>query len=135
MRRPSSFAGLIACVLLLQACGEQAVQRPGSPENDAGPSPGTRAVGELVARAQAKAPILFIGLDGADWQQLEPLLARGALPHLAGLRAASAWGELESEVPALSPLLWTSFPIGNGLHGDLTGHKGHFAKLICHISG
>lgn len=121
MRRPSSFAGLIACVLLLQACGEQAVQRPGSPENDAGPSPGTRAVGELVARAQAKAPILFIGLDGADWQQLEPLLARGALPHLAGLRAASAWGELESEVPALSPLLWTSMLTGVSplVHGIL----------------
>lgn len=75
-------------------------------------SHGPRTVGELAARAAAKPPILFIGLDGADWQQLEPLLAQGAMPHLARLRAASAWGELESETPALSPLLWTSMLTG-----------------------
>lgn len=57
-------------------------------------------------------PILFIGLDGGDWQQLDPLIAEGAMPHLASLRAASAWGELESETPALSPLLWTSMLTG-----------------------
>lgn len=67
---------------------------------------------ELAGRATARPPILFIGLDGGDWQQLEPLLAQSAMPHLARLRAAAAWGELESEVPALSPLLWTSMLTG-----------------------
>jgi tetratricopeptide (TPR) repeat protein len=76
-------------------------------------SPRSRTVGELERRAADRPPVVFVGLDGADWAQLEPLLAAGALPHLARLRAASAWGVLESETPALSPLLWTSMMTGH----------------------
>ncbi len=112
MRCPPSLAWLLACAALLQACSEEPAQRSAPRVSDAGSSAGVRTVGELAARAVAKPPILFIGLDGADWQQLEPLLAAGALPHLARLRAAAAWGELETEVPTLSPLLWTSMVTG-----------------------
>lgn len=112
MHRRASIALPLAAGLLLLACGKA----PSPLQEDAGGEPGwshgPRTVGELAARAAAKPPILFIGLDGADWQQLEPLLASGAMPHLAALRAASAWGELESETPALSPLLWTSMLTG-----------------------
>ena len=91
---------LLASGLVLQACGDtpqrQAAPRSSAVESSHAP----RSVGELAGRAVAKPPILFIGLDGADWQQLEPLLARGAMPHLAQLRATAAWGELESETPA-----------------------------------
>jgi len=103
---------LLAAGLVLEACGDtpqrRATPRPGAAEFSHAP----RKVGELAGRAQAEPPILFIGLDGADWQQLEPLLAKGAMSHLAQLRAASAWGELASETPALSPLLWTSMLTG-----------------------
>ncbi|MEO7796029.1 MAG: alkaline phosphatase family protein [Thermoanaerobaculia bacterium] len=117
MRFPATIALLFAPCLLLQACGdrsprESAERRPLPGPSAAGLSPAPRTVGVLAERAVARPPILFIGLDGADWQQLEPLLARGAMPHLARLRGASAWGELESEVPALSPLLWTSMLTG-----------------------
>ena len=109
---------LVAPLLLLQACGGPRPEAPpASPQTGPAPvpaagAPAARTVGELAARAVAKPPILFIGLDGADWQQLEPLLARGAMPHLAALRAGAAWGELETEVPTLSPLLWTSIVTG-----------------------
>lgn len=113
MRRRAAIALLLAAGLLLLACGNS----PSGLKDDAAAGPaasshGPRSVGELEARAAARPPILFIGLDGADWQQLEPLLTSGAMPHLAALRAASAWGELESETPALSPLLWTSMLTG-----------------------
>lgn len=121
MRHPS-IALLLAALLILPACGSPRPEASSasSPTTPA-PAPATataptahaaRTVGELAARAVAKPPILFIGLDGADWQQLEPLLAAGAMPHLAALRAGAAWGELETEVPTLSPLLWTSMMTG-----------------------
>lgn len=39
---------------------------------------------------------LVIGLDGATWRLLEPWLAAGDLPVLAGLIAAGARGPLRS---------------------------------------
>lgn len=54
----------------------------------------------------------IIGLDGADWDQLEPLIARGELPHLAALREGGASGILLSDRPMISPILWTSIATG-----------------------
>jgi len=112
MCRRASIALPLAAGLLLQACGNSPSRLQEDAAGESALSHGPRTVGELAARAAAKPPILFIGLDGADWQQLEPLVAQGAMPHLARLRADSAWGELESEMPALSPLLWTSMLTG-----------------------
>jgi tetratricopeptide (TPR) repeat protein len=61
----------------------------------------------------------IIGLDGADWDVLEPLMARGELPNLAQLRREGAWGVLQSDEPMLSPILWTS--IATGKTADLHG--------------
>ncbi|MEN8165596.1 MAG: alkaline phosphatase family protein, partial [Acidobacteriota bacterium] len=63
--------------------------------------------------------VWVIGLDGADWDQLEPMMARGELPHLAGLRDGGAWGILRSDMPMISPLLWTSIATGKApdVHG------------------
>jgi len=57
-------------------------------------------------------PIVVIGLDGADWQNAEPLMAAGRLPHLSALRAAGEWGSMRSTPPLLSPLLWTTAATG-----------------------
>ena len=56
--------------------------------------------------------ILIVGLDGADWQIAEPLIAAGRLPHLQSLRDEGAWGDIKTLTPALSPLLWTSVVTG-----------------------
>ena len=56
--------------------------------------------------------LLLVGLDGADWQIAEPLVAAGKLPNLARLRSGGAWGDLRSATPMLSPLLWTSIATG-----------------------
>src|SRR5262245_45419978 len=57
-------------------------------------------------------PIVLVGLDGADWQILDPLIQAGRLPHLARLRSRSAWGHMRSFEPILSPLLWTTVATG-----------------------
>ena len=56
--------------------------------------------------------VLFIGIDGADWQILDPLIAKGRLPHLDALVRNGAAGELRSLEPMLSPLLWTTMATG-----------------------
>ncbi len=70
-------------------------------------------------------PLLVIGVDGADWDWMEPLLARGELPHIAALRARGAWGVLRSRRPTLSPVLWTTIATGrshehHGIEGFAT---------------
>lgn len=58
------------------------------------------------------APIVLVGLDGADWLIIEPLLATGKLPNLEKLVRGGARAHLRSTPPLLSPLLWTSVVTG-----------------------
>jgi len=57
-------------------------------------------------------PILVIGLDGATYEILEPLLAAGDMPTLARLRDGGAWGVVRSVVPPITPAAWSSFMTG-----------------------
>ena len=56
--------------------------------------------------------VLLVGLDGADWDWIDPLIERGRLPTLARLKQEGAWGRLRSDHPMLSPLLWTTIATG-----------------------
>jgi len=62
------------------------------------PIPGTRA--------------LVIGLDGADWNVIDPLLAQGKLPNLARLIASGVRARLRTIDPILSPVVWTTAATG-----------------------
>ncbi|MFQ5701756.1 MAG: alkaline phosphatase family protein [Acidobacteriota bacterium] len=81
--------------------------------SQAAPAPPV-AAGALPRAARLKHPIVLIGLDGADWQILDPLIERGVTPNLARLKARSAWGYMRSYEPILSPLLWTTVMTGKG---------------------
>jgi predicted AlkP superfamily phosphohydrolase/phosphomutase len=78
--------------------------------------------------------VFVLGLDGATWDVLEPLIQDGLLPNLARLREQGAWGTLRSVFPPLSPVAWTGVMTGknSGKHGIFEflehGHdplKGH----------
>ncbi|MBD3235600.1 MAG: hypothetical protein GF330_02720 [Candidatus Eisenbacteria bacterium] len=57
-------------------------------------------------------PVVVIGLDGATWDLLQPWIDAGELPTLAAIQRGSAWGELQSIVPYLSPPAWASAVTG-----------------------
>ena len=63
--------------------------------------------------------VLLIGLDGADWNIMDPLINAGRLPNLGRLVRAGARGRLHSITPMLSPVIWTSIATGvsPGRHG------------------
>ncbi len=66
-----------------------------------------------------KRRVLVIGLDGATWDILNPLMRDGKMPHLKKLLDASAKGVLMSSIPPVTAAAWTCFSTGKnpGKHG------------------
>lgn len=65
-----------------------------------------------AAGAPAQARVVLLGIDGASWSVIDPLLAAGELPELAALLARGAGAELETVEPVISPVVWTSIATG-----------------------
>lgn len=66
--------------------------------------------------------LLIVGIDGAAWETLEPLLDEGALPTLADLRGRGRWGVLRSSMVPESAQAWSMAQtgVGAGRHGVFT---------------
>ncbi|HEY1252808.1 MAG TPA: alkaline phosphatase family protein [Thermoanaerobaculia bacterium] len=64
--------------------------------------------------AGARPPILWLGLDGLDWQLLDRLVAEGRMPNWKRLTAEGYTARLESFSPPLSPIVWTTIATGVG---------------------
>ena len=62
--------------------------------------------------ALSGAKLLVVGLDGADWAIIDPLLAQGRMPNLAGLVKRGVRAKLLSMSPMLSPVVWTTVATG-----------------------
>lgn len=62
---------------------------------------------------------LVIGIDGADWDIIEPLVAAGELSNVKELMDCGYAGDLESVTPPVSAPAWASFSTGTnpGKHG------------------
>jgi len=56
--------------------------------------------------------VVLLGLDGADWLVLDPLIEAGKVPTLARLRSRGRTGTLLATPPLLSPILWTTIATG-----------------------
>jgi Flp pilus assembly protein TadD len=90
---------------LLASCREG----PGNPA-----AGGVPRVPALAKAAHDGRPVVFVGLDGADWQLLDGYMARGLMPNLAVLARDGRAGVLRTQQPPLSPLLWTTMMTGVG---------------------
>jgi len=75
-------------------------------------NPGTGTIQAIVENSRKTPPVIFLGLDGADWQLLDSYVRDGNMPNLARLVAEGTSGTLETLHPALSPLIWTSMMTG-----------------------
>jgi predicted AlkP superfamily phosphohydrolase/phosphomutase len=71
------------------------------------PAPAERGHGEPPV-----GHVLLIGLDGATWDLMHPLILRGELPNIERIRREGAWGNLESDEPMASPRLWATIATG-----------------------
>jgi len=66
-----------------------------------------------------KGGVLVIGLDGATFDLLHPLMSSGIMPNLANLMKIGASGALQSTIPPVTGPAWASFQTGThpGKHG------------------
>lgn len=70
-------------------------------------------------KGNEKIKVMVIGLDGATFDILSPLISQGKLPSLESLIQNGASGNLKSTMPPLSPAAWSTFQTGKnpGKHG------------------
>ena len=63
--------------------------------------------------------LLVLGLDGATFDVIEPLLERGGMPNLRRLMDGGASGRLRSTLPPVTAPAWSTFMTGRdpGGHG------------------
>jgi predicted AlkP superfamily phosphohydrolase/phosphomutase len=78
-----------------------------------------------------------IGLDGAAWHLLDPLLEQGVMPRLQRLRERGNAGTLTSTVPTYTPPAWTSAATGvnpgrHGVYGFIEGHAQDERQELMH---
>jgi predicted AlkP superfamily phosphohydrolase/phosphomutase len=56
--------------------------------------------------------VILIGLDGATWSVMNPMILKGQLPNFSKLVKSGAVGSLETILPTFSPIIWTSIATG-----------------------
>jgi len=76
--------------------------------------------------AEQRAPVVVLALDGVEWSILRPLMEAGRAPNLRALAERGIAGELETDLPTYSPLLWTS--VATGMRPKTHGVR-HFAEV------
>src|ERR1700681_2854207 len=106
MRRKIVPLVLAVLVVLSVAACKQSPQ----PITSAGPS--ATAVPEIARAVHGGRRVLFVGLDGADWQLLDGYMQAGLMPNLAALAKEGRTAVLTTIPPPLSPLVWTTMMTG-----------------------
>jgi tetratricopeptide (TPR) repeat protein/predicted AlkP superfamily pyrophosphatase or phosphodiesterase len=116
--------GVAATALVARVAPAGTLPPPAAPavasaSSGEGGGAGATAGGPMPTLRPTGARVLMIGLDGADWDTIDPLVRQGRLPNLARLIARGVRAPLRSYDPMISPLLWTTMVTGVGpdLHG------------------
>jgi hypothetical protein len=73
----------------------------------------------LTPAVSAAPRVVLIGVDGATWNVIDPLLAEGKLPNLAALMKRGVHADLATVEPVNSPTVWTA--MATGQPPDVTG--------------
>jgi tetratricopeptide (TPR) repeat protein len=115
-------AALAAALGAAAACGRAAGPPPApgasaaaarpAPPPVSTPSAVPAPAAELARAARPGRQVLFVGLDGGDWQLLDGYMADGTMPTLAALARQGRSGVLQTIQPPLSPLVWTTMMTG-----------------------
>jgi len=68
--------------------------------------------GTITSETIRNSPLIVIGIDGATWDVIDPMIAAGELPNFARLKNQGAYGSLITVGPQVPPVVWTSSSTG-----------------------
>ena len=122
--RPSR-AGVLCALLLVLAAPACRRREDAVAGSAATPSAATSArapstpiedadVAERAPRTTGGPRVIWLGLDGLDWELLDRLSQAGQMPNWARLASEGFRADLKSFYPVLSPILWTTAATGVG---------------------
>ncbi len=131
MKPSGLLAGGAAVVLLAllggSGCGRSPERAGSGAASDAAKPSATKPAAPLVAAVEendvptrtprpagGRPPVIWLGLDGLDWELLDRLSAEGKMPNWKRLTAEGYSARLKSFLPVLSPVVWTSVATGVG---------------------
>ncbi|MGD9014528.1 MAG: alkaline phosphatase family protein [Candidatus Omnitrophota bacterium] len=81
----------------------------------------------FAASLPNKVKVILIGLDGATWDVILPLVNQGKTPNFEKLIKEGIWGKLVTIKPTVSPVIWTS--IITGKKPDKHGILDYYVRL------
>lgn len=89
----------------------------------------------MIPGGAMKTKTLAIGIDGACWEYMTPLLKKGELPNLQKLISNGCYGTARSTIPHISSVAWSSFitgmfPKNNGIFDWCIEAKDHFRPVF-----
>jgi len=76
-------------------------------------------LGKFLGKKRRGRRVVLLGLDGTPYTLLRELVARGVMPRTAALVEQGRLGQMDSSVPEISSVAWTSTMTGRnpGRHG------------------
>lgn len=75
--------------------------------------------------SQKKKKVVVLGLDGATWDLIKPLVDEGHMPNMKKLLEGGVHGKCESTMPAMTAPAWATFSTGKN-----PGHHGVFDFML-----
>ncbi len=94
---------VLAAVALLVNAGEPLSLEPPAAGKVAPPA---------IQVADTGLKVVFVGLDGADWRVLQPMMEKGELPTFAAMMRQGASGDLATLHDSNSAVIWASIYTG-----------------------
>lgn len=75
----------------------------------------------LAELTRPRGRLIVVGLDALDWQLVDELIAKGAMPNFRKLLQNAFQAELQVPAPLISPVIWTTIATGQPpqVHGVL----------------
>jgi predicted AlkP superfamily phosphohydrolase/phosphomutase/Flp pilus assembly protein TadD len=121
-------ASVAAALLLASACGRSPEKSVASGKSGpAAAAPASAPAAERIedsdapsrerradAAAGGRRPVIWLGMDGLDWDLLDRLTADGRMPNWKRLTSEGYTAKLTSFMPVLSPVVWTTIATGVG---------------------
>lgn len=102
---PRAAMGAFLLGLVLHAAAPLWAGRPWAPQKGANPAP------EIPVQ-ETGLKVALVGLDGADWRVLRPMIDRGELPAFAGMLKNGSTATLATFPDSNSAVIWTSIYTG-----------------------